>query len=146
MTSGTNESIDLVAKRLLAVRLELGLSQQEFAEALGLTLRAAQNYERGVRKVPADVLSKLTLRFDIDHTWVMEGPEERPRRIANSGLDQETLARAVAVVQRALTETSTNANPQQIARMTAAVYKFYMYNASGVGSEDLIQSLVSEMR
>ncbi|WP_170431707.1 helix-turn-helix domain-containing protein [Ruegeria arenilitoris] len=143
MKKSTNESIEAVADRLLALREELRLSQQQFADAVGISLRAAQNYERGTRKLPAETLIEISRRFQIDPLWIMVGPEERPRSLGQVGLDQRTLTRALGIVLRAIDETNADVSHDQIANMVAATYKFYMHNASGAGGEDLIASLVA---
>ena len=122
------------------------MSQQQFADALGISLRAAQNYERGVRKLPSEVLIELARRFEIDPLWIMDGPEERPRYLGNVGLDKATLSRAIRVVQRALLETDAHVHPDQFAAMAAAVYKFYMHNSTGAGADELVASLVAGVR
>lgn len=122
------------------------MSQQQFADALGISLRAAQNYERGARKLPAESLIELARRFEIDPVWVMDGPEERPRYLGNVGLDKPTLCRAIGVVQRALIETNAHVHPDQFAAMAAAVYKFYMHNSTGAGAEELVAGLVAGIR
>lgn len=142
----TNESIGVIAGRLLALREDLGLSQQQFADALGISLRAAQNYERGVRKLPAETLIEIARRFQIDPLWIMDGPEERPRSLSQVGLDQGTLSKAIGIVLRAVEETNADVSSDQIANMVAATYKFYMHNSSGAGGEDLIASLVAGYR
>jgi len=142
----TNESIEAIAARLLALREGLRLSQQQFADALGISLRAAQNYERGARKLPAETLIEIARKFEIDPLWIMDGPEERPRSLGQVGLDQQTLSRAIGIVQRAVLETDANVDADQFANMVAAVYKFYMHNASGAGAEDLIASFVAGYR
>lgn len=40
---------------LKAWRKRLGLSQQEAADTLGLSIRAVQNYESGLREIPKPV-------------------------------------------------------------------------------------------
>ncbi|MES0864867.1 helix-turn-helix transcriptional regulator [Ruegeria sp. SCPT10] len=142
----TNESIEAIASRLLALREGLRLSQQQFADALGISLRAAQNYERGARKLPAETLIEIARKFEIDPLWIMDGPEERPRSLGQVGLDQQTLSRAIGIVQRAVLETDANVDADQFANMVAAVYKFYMHNSSGAGAEDLIASFVAGYR
>jgi|GEM_PF-3284349 len=146
MQTRSNESIELVASRLLALREDLALSQQQFADALSISLRAAQNYERGVRKLPAETLIEIAGRFQIDPLWIMDGPEERPRPLGQVGLDQRTLSKAIGIVLRAVEETNADVGTDQIANMVAATYKFYMHNLSGAGGEELIASLVAGYR
>ncbi|HQR96714.1 MAG TPA: helix-turn-helix transcriptional regulator, partial [Thiotrichales bacterium] len=81
--SSTNE-MKLIADRLLLIRTNLGLSQKEFADRLGISLRAEQNYERGDRAIPSDVLLSLAKNFDIDPMWILDGPETNPRPLSRS--------------------------------------------------------------
>lgn len=48
-----------VGKRLRSRRLELGLSQETVAEALGVTFQQLQKYEKGLNRVAAGTLFKL---------------------------------------------------------------------------------------
>ena len=141
-TSSTNGSHAFIARRFLAIRLELGLSQQAFADALNISLRGEQNYERGVRKLPSDILLELARKFQIDPIWVLEGPEERPRYLAAVGLDRPTLARAIRVVQEAFSRAGRSPQTEEFAGMVASVYQFYLDNASGAGAEALVNGLV----
>lgn len=141
MTS-TNGSVANIARRFLAVRLYLGLSQQLFSQALGISLRAEQNYERGVRKLPAEVLIEIARKYSIDPLWIMDGPEERPRPLGKVGLDEALLVKSILLVERAVAETGAAIDANQQARMVSAVYQFYMDNASGAGAEQLVMGLV----
>jgi len=48
-----------VGKRVRARRLELGLSQENVAESLGITFQQLQKYEKGLNRVAAGTLYKL---------------------------------------------------------------------------------------
>lgn len=53
------------ASKLKQFRKEKRYTQQEMADALGVSLRAYRNYEYGERQIPYDVLSKfLFIRND----------------------------------------------------------------------------------
>ncbi|WP_370656159.1 helix-turn-helix domain-containing protein [Paracoccus wurundjeri] len=58
----------------------MGLSQQALANALGISLCGEQSYERGIRKLPADVRIELAKLYNIDPLWVMGGPERAADR------------------------------------------------------------------
>lgn len=138
-----DEHSEQVSKRLLTIRDRSGLSQQDFADELGISLRSAQNYERGIRKLPAETLTDIARKFEIDPLWVIYGPEERPRPAAHVGVDQDTLSRAIEVVQQSILKASANVDAHQFAKMTAAAYKFYMHNLTGAGADELIESFVA---
>ena len=61
----------------------LGLSQQAFADQLGLALRTYQNYERGDRTVTKELMDALWGTFGVDPIWVMRGSGEM-RRVMSS--------------------------------------------------------------
>lgn len=55
------------------MRAQRRLSQKKFAEKLGVSLRAYQNYERGEREVPAALIRALFEAFQIDPVWLLTG-------------------------------------------------------------------------
>ena len=63
-----------VGDRILMVRKDCGdLSQEEFAERLGMTKSAISGYETG-RRVPADsVLKHIAREFRVDEDWLKDG-------------------------------------------------------------------------
>lgn len=64
-------------ERLKELRKNLGLTQQEFAERLGIKRNAVTNYEVG-RNAPADMVISLICReFGVNETWLRtgEGPQ-----------------------------------------------------------------------
>ena len=145
MASTNNNSA--VATRFLRVRLNAGLSQQAFADALGISLRGEQNYERGVRKLTADVLLAIARIYRIDPLWILEGPEERPRKlISDSGIDRAVLARAIRIVTIAVADSGKNIDDESFSDLVVAIYEFLIDNVSGAGVENLLKSLVGARR
>ena len=64
-------------ERLKELRKSLGLTQQEFAERLGIKRNAVTNYEVG-RNAPADMVISLICReFGVNEEWLRtgEGPQ-----------------------------------------------------------------------
>jgi transcriptional regulator with XRE-family HTH domain len=64
-------------ERLKELRKKLGLTQQEFAERLGIKRNAVTNYEVG-RNAPADMVVSLICReFGVNEEWLRtgEGPQ-----------------------------------------------------------------------
>lgn len=60
-------------ERLKELRKSLGLTQQEFAERLGIKRNAVANYEVG-RNAPADMVISLICReFGVNETWLRTG-------------------------------------------------------------------------
>lgn len=59
--------------RLKDLRKQLGLTQQEFADRLGVKRGAVANYEIG-RNIPIDaVISLIVKEFDVNETWLRTG-------------------------------------------------------------------------
>lgn len=136
-----------MAQRFLSVRIEEGLSQQAFADSLGISLRAEQNYERGVRRLPAEVLLALARTYRIDPLWVLDGPDEHARTLApTGGLDHELLLRAIKVVKTAAAANDGRLDDEEFATWIGAVYRFYLENPSASGAEILVRTLVGGMR
>lgn len=65
-------------ERLARVRAGQGLNQTDFAESLGLSMRAYANYERGEREAPLAVLRALYDVYGIDPVWMIGGYEQHP--------------------------------------------------------------------
>ena len=59
-------------RRLKIVRGELGLSQHEFSDALGISQRALSSYERGTSDPPANLLKHVCEKYGIDGNWLLE--------------------------------------------------------------------------
>ena len=77
--SETNDSIRaidrLVGRHLRARRLELGLSQQRLAEAIGVTFRQIQKYEHGSNRVVASRLYDLAKVLHVTVEYFFAGAE-----------------------------------------------------------------------
>jgi transcriptional regulator with XRE-family HTH domain len=147
--ASTNESSDdsgipsEPAQRLLAVRTSTGLSQQAFADALGISLRAEQNYERGNRKIPADLLLTLARRFGVDPLWVLQGPEQQFPSLSPSGrLDLAILRRSIKIVRAAVSNSRRNVSDEEFAYWAVAVYQFFEDNPGEKGADELVGRLI----
>ena len=63
-------------ERIKAVRTSLGLSQQEFAEKIGIKRGAVANYEVG-RNEPIDaVVSLICKTYNVNENWLRTGEGE----------------------------------------------------------------------
>ncbi len=60
---------DAIARQLVALRKELGMSQQALAEELGISFQQIQKYENGKNRIPAPRLYRMAV--------VMQIPVER---------------------------------------------------------------------
>jgi transcriptional regulator with XRE-family HTH domain len=62
--------------RLKKLRRTLGLTQKEFAEHIGRTLRAIQRYESGQRSPDETTLRLIEQTFSVNPEWLREGKGE----------------------------------------------------------------------
>jgi transcriptional regulator with XRE-family HTH domain len=85
-------------RRLIAIRNVEGLKQAEFAEKLGLSLRAYINYERGEREMPTAMFRALCDEFRIDPLWLLNGPGEIPIRHGQRVVDLELLQFVIKLI------------------------------------------------
>lgn len=66
MTAKSASVIDQeIAKRVLAHRTQLGLSQTEVGEKLGVTFQQVQKYEKGINRIGAGRLFQMAAVFNI---------------------------------------------------------------------------------
>lgn len=88
-----------------------------------MALRTEQNYERGARKIPADVLLRLAREHGIDPLWVLEGPGLTPRKLSTISIDVDVLKKAQAMVSEALDESGKTVGPEIYRELVAETYK-----------------------
>jgi transcriptional regulator with XRE-family HTH domain len=55
----------LIAERVRASRLQLGLTQSQLAQKLGVTFQQVQKYEKGVNRIGAGRLYAIAQVFDV---------------------------------------------------------------------------------
>lgn len=71
------QEYDSIPERLLVVRRRTGLSQNEFAEKVGVSPRAYRNYELAIRDVPVALVIGVHRAFNVSFNWLLlgEGPD-----------------------------------------------------------------------
>jgi transcriptional regulator with XRE-family HTH domain len=86
-------------KRLKIIRKHFSLSQTAMSELTGTSLRAYQNYERGEREFPVDLLRALYESLKVDPVWVMTGAGPMILENKSSGSkESQLLDRVIAAV------------------------------------------------
>lgn len=74
--------------RLKSLRKELGLTQQEFADRIGIKRNAVTNYEVG-RNAPADMVVSLICReFNVNEEWLRRGIGEMFAAVPQDAIDE----------------------------------------------------------
>ncbi len=129
------------ARRFLAVRQHAGLTQHEFAESLGVSLRSEQNYERGERKIPANVLLTIARKHGIDPIWIMEGPGFDPKQHAAPEIDIAVVERAQEMVEKVIARSGQKVSEERRREMVAKAYRYYKTGDSE-GETDLLATFL----
>ncbi len=62
-----------IGARVRARRLEIGMSQEKFADLLGVTFQQIQKYEKGVNRIAASRLYYMTEALDVSISYFFEG-------------------------------------------------------------------------
>ena len=77
--SAGNVDIEM-GRRIRLRRVEVGLSQSELGEKLGVSFQQVQNYEKGVNRVGASRLHQITEALGVDMTFSMRATARRSVR------------------------------------------------------------------
>lgn len=64
-----------IGERIEEVRSKSGLSQEAFAETLGVSRNSYFKYIRGHRAIPSDVFSAILEKYGTDPAWLHEGDD-----------------------------------------------------------------------
>jgi transcriptional regulator with XRE-family HTH domain len=70
-----------MGRRIRLRRVEIGLSQSELGEKLGVSFQQVQKYEKGVNRVGASRLQQITEALGVDMTFFYEGNSEAEREV-----------------------------------------------------------------
>ena len=62
-----------LGKRIRLRRVELGISQSDLAEKLGVSFQQVQKYEKGVNRVGASRLQQVATTLDVPVTFFFDG-------------------------------------------------------------------------
>ena len=76
--------------RIKELRAELGLTQQEFAERIGLKTSTIAGYETGIRSPNGAVIQNICRVFHVSKEWLVDGTG--PKYIEHSGIFAELLS------------------------------------------------------
>lgn len=115
-----------LGERLVAVRTAAGLTQNTFAESLGLSPRAFANYERGEREIPAAVIRTLYEVHGTDPIWLLAGPGLDPVYAAERRLNLALLEELIRVVETNLQRARKTLKPDKKARLIRLGYEHCM--------------------
>jgi len=117
-TARENTAIGL---RLAAIRIASKLSQSDFADSLGVSPRAYQNYERGELEIQVIVVRALYETYGADPVWLLVGPGHEPRRYG-ADLQVNLLERLIDEVETRLIRSRRKLPTANKARLVALLY------------------------
>lgn len=60
-------------KRLKVLRLNMKMTQKQFAKYLGITSSLLSQYENDTRSIPDSVIDKICTHFFVDKLWLLYG-------------------------------------------------------------------------
>ena len=60
-----------LGKRIKELRTDLGLSQKELAEKVGVAVNTISQYESGISKTSSDVLAKLAVELETTTDYLL---------------------------------------------------------------------------
>ncbi|WP_238139429.1 helix-turn-helix domain-containing protein [Roseateles aquatilis] len=124
MSKLSNEDDNLaMGRRLMAIRVASGLTQADFADKLGLSLRAYANYERGEREMPTALFKSLCETFRIDPLWQLTGPGEDPVLVGRRVLDMDLMESVIRLIEEWLTKHRRTLKPDKKARLIRLSYE-----------------------
>ncbi|TXH04464.1 MAG: XRE family transcriptional regulator [Nevskiaceae bacterium] len=118
-----NDNNLAVGRRLMAIRIASGFTQAEFADSLGLSLRAYANYERGEREMPTALFKTLSETFRIDPLWQLAGPGEDPVHIGQRVLDLDLMEGVIRLIEEWLSKHRRTLKPEKKARVIRLAYE-----------------------
>lgn len=112
-----------IGRRLAQVRDRSRLIQTEFAERMGVSPRAYQNYERGEREVPAVVLKALYEVYGADPLWVLTGLSLDSPQTSTSDLD--VLEEVIVALETRLKKAQRTLPPVKKARLIKLMFLYF---------------------
>lgn len=118
--SEAENPLSAIARRVARVRADSGLNQGEFAERIGFPKRTYLGWERAETEPPIWLLTALRREFGIDPDWVLNGPDDAPRRHA-AELDWERLQRLQETIREMAIQLGLEPSGRQLLDLARAV-------------------------
>lgn len=115
-------------ERIKKIRRELNLTQQEFAERIGIKRNTIANYETG-RNDPVDsVISLICREFDVREEWLRNGEGEMFKPKPSDVLDQMAYKYQFSNADYVLVEKFVSLSPNKRKELVENVFGF-LHNA-----------------
>ena len=94
-----------VNDRVKKLRQQLGKSQSDFAEAIGIGQRAVSQIEKNVNNVTEQNINLICLKFGVNEKWLRTGEGEIFNQITNNPMDDIAEKYQLAPDERIIVET-----------------------------------------
>lgn len=98
--------------RIKKLRKELDLTQQEFADKIGMKRNTVANYETGRNEPSASVISLICKEFNVNEDWLRSGNGEMFNPEPKSELDVLKNRYSLSSQECALIDVFVNMNPK----------------------------------
>lgn len=83
--------------KITTARMRAGLTQQEFADLLGISRTQAQRWEYGTSRLRVSTLKRIAKALNVEWTDLMEEPNVITLARERAGISQEAFGRALGV-------------------------------------------------
>lgn len=111
-------------QRIRKLRKELDLTQQEFAERIGVSRANIGKYETGISEPSAAVLSLICREFDIQEEWLRTGEGEMFKPKPSDVLDQLAHKYQFSNADYVIAEKFVSLNPNKRKELIENVFGF----------------------
>ncbi|APO76072.1 transcriptional regulator protein [Rhizobium etli 8C-3] len=139
-----------IGDRVKAIRIDLGMSQQDIADRLGMSLRAWQKMERD-EGTPSGETLLLFEKLGINPGWVLAGlgPKlmyEEPAIQVPQGVDVVLFQRVGDTVQTVFIECKQRPPQRALLAETANFYNELLSLVTDVRDEAVVEALIPVVR
>lgn len=111
-------------QRIRKLRRELDLTQQEFAERIGVSRANIGKYETGISEPSAAVLSLICREFDVREEWLRTGEGEMFKPKPSDILDQMAYKYKFSNADYVLAEKYVSLKPEKRNELLGNVFDF----------------------
>ena len=127
-------------ERIASLRKEMGLTQKQFGERIGVQRGTVANYERG-RNIPNEtVLLMICREFGVRREWLETGEGEKFEKNSRydiiSEMSEESLKKENEALRRRLISVITELSESQLAILAVYAERIAGLNNSDSGTPD----------
>lgn len=113
-----------IYQRFKELRKYLKMTQTEFGEQLGKTMRAIQNYEAGERSLNNDIIMMLNEKFNVNIHWLYTGTGNMFNNVQNISFNGELIELVVETVEEIFISNQLSLNPNKKAKLIRLLYEY----------------------